>query len=153
MLHPGRLKEYLLFQHCAFMRLRINEKHRRNLELIYRRTGSAGNRRDYGDDLDPLSPVFHICAVYRRSTWRKSITPPQSTAKDVSAAGSQQSVQNQDSAPFSPSPFGKQRREILNAENHGLLLYPHPFPVRDYVCKNAPQHVRQDSHYQKQLHP
>lgn len=70
MLHPGRLKEYLLFQHGAFMRLRINEKHRRNLELIYWRTGSAGNRRGYRDDLDPLSPVFHmdpLCAVYRHS--------------------------------------------------------------------------------------
>ena len=73
---------------------------------------------------DPALPVL-----------RKSIIPPQSTAKDVSAAGSQQSAQNQDSAPFSPSPFGMQRREILNAENHGLLLYPHPFPARDYVCE------------------
>lgn len=26
-----------------------------------------------------------------------------------------------------------QRRETLNAEHHGLLLYPHPFPIRDFV--------------------
>lgn len=71
MLHPRRLKEYLLFQHGTFMHLGINEKHWRNLELINHHTGSAGNRRDYGDDLDPLkSLVFHmaqLCEVYGRS--------------------------------------------------------------------------------------
>lgn len=58
---------------------------------------------------------------------QQSITPPQSTAKDVNAA------KNQDSAPFLPSPFRMQRREILNAEHYGLLLFPHPFPIRDFV--------------------
>ncbi len=36
-------------------------------------------------------------------------------------------------SPFLPSPFRMQRRETLNAEHHGQLLDPHPFPNRDFI--------------------
>ncbi len=64
----GRLKQCLLFQHGTFW---INEKHRRNLVLIYLCARSSDNRRDSADDLDLLKKrVFHmaqLCAGHRRS--------------------------------------------------------------------------------------
>lgn len=69
---------------------------------------------------------------------RKSIIPPQSTAKDVNAAGSQQSAKNQDSAPFlvfSHPPSGKGERFLMQSTTGCYYIQAHlPSGITNMKC-------------------